>query len=141
MDGTKSRDMDAEDEIWKQRAGSDGRKCHMMVEDLEKMLSELALSEDDDDDEKEEKQGSELSSESSKKGINVAISMMSRPSYPWMRRYRTLLDTFVQGTNVTDMTACPIVTLFIASSSEDYINCLRELNNIHHLLRPYQTNL
>ena len=65
-----------------------------------------------------------------------AFTLTSSPKAPWLHRFRYTLDASTNGL-AHEMICSPSVVLLITSSSDDYINCLAELANVHHLPRPY----
>lgn len=65
-----------------------------------------------------------------------AFTLTSSPKAPWLHRFRYTLDASTNGL-AHEMICSPSVVLLITSSSDNYINCLAELANVHHLPRPY----
>lgn len=67
---------------------------------------------------------------------DAAYAVTSLPTTPWLLRFRHTLDRSTDGMN-HEMLCNPSVVILAASSEENYLICLAELANVHHLPRPY----
>ena len=68
---------------------------------------------------------------------DAAFALTAHPTSPWLLRFRHTLDCCTDGM-YHEMLNNPSVVILAASTSEpNYVNCLAELANVHHLPKPY----